>query len=116
VSKQIQRQQIELDEPFERVDAEVARDLIEQGADLIDVREPDEYAEGHLPGARHVPLGTFLVSPREHIKQDNVVFVCAVGARSAVACEMAAAIGLTRVYNLEGGTKGWVARGLPIEM
>jgi rhodanese-related sulfurtransferase len=102
-------------EPFERVDVERARELVEAGADLIDVREPYEYAAGHIPRARLVPLNALLAQPREHVSAEPVVFVCAVGARSALACEMAAAIGLRRIYNLEGGTSAWAASGLPIE-
>lgn len=106
----------ELDEPFVRVDVERARALVADGADVVDVREPDEYAAGHIPGARLVPLNTLLARPREHLQRDGVLFVCAVGIRSALACEMAAAIGLARVYNLEGGTAAWAAGGLPIEL
>jgi rhodanese-related sulfurtransferase len=107
--------EVELGEPFERIDVEHARELIEAGADLVDVREAPEYAAGHIPGARLVPLNDFLSRPREHVEREPIVFVCAVGVRSALACEMAAAIGRRRVYNLEGGTSAWAARGLPIE-
>ena len=110
-----QAQDEELGEPFERIDVGRARELVESGADLVDVREPSEYAAGHIPKARLVPLNTFLARPREHVGAEPVVFVCAVGVRSALACEMAAAIGLRRVYNLEGGTSAWAASGLPIE-
>ncbi len=108
-------EELDLEEPFERVDVTRAKELVDAGADLIDVREPREYAAGHIPGARLVPLATFLARPREQIRRDGVVFVCSVGARSAVACEMAAAVGLSRVYNLEGGTKEWAREGLAIE-
>jgi len=110
----VSKEPLDLGDPFVRIDVDQARELIEAGADLVDVREPGEYAEGHIPGARLVPLNTFLARPREHVQRDNVVFVCAVGVRSALACEMAAAIGLTNIYNLEGGTQAWAARGLPI--
>ncbi len=105
----------ELGEPFERIDVARARELVVAGADLVDVREPNEYAAGHIPKARLVPLSKFLARPREHVATEPVVFVCQVGVRSALACEMAAAIGLRRVYNLEGGTSAWAAQGLPIE-
>lgn len=108
-------QPLDLEEPFARVDAARARELLEAGAQLVDVREPVEYAEAHIPGARLVPLGTFLARPREFLQRDDVVFVCAVGIRSALACEMAAAIGFERVYNLEGGVQAWASRGLPLE-
>ena len=48
-------------------------------------------------------------------KDKNLIFVCAVGQRSALACEMAAAAGLTRLYNLEGGTDAWIKSGMPAE-
>lgn len=110
------QQKIEIEEPFVRVDVATARKMIENGeVEVIDVREPGEYAEGHIPGVKLVPLNTFLARPRDFVTRDHVMFVCAVGQRSAVACEMAAAIGLEHVYNLEGGTVAWTKAGLPIE-
>lgn len=82
---------------------------------VVDVREPNEYAEGHIPGVTLVPLNTLLGRPQQYLTRDNILFVCAMGARSALACEMAAAIGLEQVFNLEGGTVGWAKAGLPIE-
>ncbi len=110
------QQRIEVDEPFVRVDVKTAQKMIENGeVQIIDVREPHEYAQEHIPGAKLVPLNTLLQRPREFLTRDHVLFVCAVGQRSAVACEMAAAIGLEHIYNLEGGTTGWVKAGLPVE-
>ncbi len=107
---------VEVDEPFARVDVHTARKLIADGeVQVIDVREQNEYAEGHIPGVTLVPLNTFLARPREYLPDDHVLFVCAMGQRSAVACEMAAAVGIEHVYNLEGGTIGWAKAGLPIE-
>lgn len=106
----------ELDEPFERLDAEEARRKVDSGeARLIDVREPEEWEGGHAPQARHVPLGRFLERPTEHLQPDeSVVFVCARGQRSAVAAEMASAVGVGRAYNLEGGMNEWRERGYPL--
>ncbi len=104
------------EEPFARVGVVEAQALIQQGVEVVDVREPAEYAAGHIPNARLVPLNTLLARPREHLPRDGVLFVCAVGLRSALACEMAAAVGLRRVYNLEGGTKEWASSGLTIEV
>lgn len=107
---------IEVDEPFVRVDVQTARKMIAEGdIHVIDVREPNEYAEGHIPGVTLVPLNTFLARPRQYLPDGHVLFVCALGQRSAVACEMAAAVGMEHVYNLEGGTTGWAKAGLPIE-
>jgi rhodanese-related sulfurtransferase len=103
-------------EPFERVDATKGRELYEdKGVKWIDVREPAEWQQVRIPGAVLVPLNTLLVSPRQHVQGDRVVFYCAQGIRSAVACEVAAAIGVSEIYNLEGGIQDWVTQGHPVE-
>lgn len=103
------------DEPFLRVGPAEARGLIGKGIRVLDVREPQEYAEVRVPGATLVPLATFMKSPREFLSEEGVLFICSEGIRSAVACEMAAAIGVDEVYNLEGGTQRWEAEGNPVE-
>jgi rhodanese-related sulfurtransferase len=103
-------------EPFQRVDLKTAQELIAKGdVQLIDVREPNEYREGHIPGVTLIPLNTLLDRPQDFLKRDNILFICAMGQRSALACEMAAALGFEQLYNLEGGTVGWAKAGLPIE-
>jgi rhodanese-related sulfurtransferase len=103
-------------EPFERVDAARGKALLDGGAlKLVDVREPAEWNRGRIAGAVLVPLNNLLVAPREYLTGDGVLFYCAQGIRSAVACEVAAAIGLNRIYNLEGGIQDWEAQGFPIE-
>jgi rhodanese-related sulfurtransferase len=110
------RQEEEPEEPFERVSVEEARRLVESGeARLIDVREPDEWESGHAKEAEHAPLQTFLSEPGKYVQPgENVVFVCARGQRSAVAAEMAAAVGVQGAYNLEGGMDAWQERGYPV--
>jgi len=81
----------------------------------IDVRETWEFAAGHVPGARNVPLRTFLRQARQELTGDSVILICAVGERASVACEMAASLGLTKVYNIRGGTNAWIASGFPVE-
>jgi rhodanese-related sulfurtransferase len=103
-------------EPFERVDAVKAKEIYDsKSAIWLDVREPSEWNEGRIPGSTLVPLNTLLLSPRKYLNGDSVMFYCAQGIRSAVACEVAAAVGLTRIYNLEGGIIDWVAKGYPVE-
>jgi rhodanese-related sulfurtransferase len=103
-------------EPFERVDAAKAKTLLDdKGTVWVDVREPNEWDQGRIPGATLVPLNTLLASPRQYLNGDDVVFYCAHGIRSAVACEVAAAVGVTKIYNLEGGIVNWVAKGYPVE-
>lgn len=107
---------VQAEEPFKRIGIEEARRLIESGVPVIDVRELGEYQRGHLSGAKLVPLNTFLRDARKHLPASGpVLFVCAVGQRSAVAAEMAAAVGATGVYNIEGGINAWIAKGYPIE-
>lgn len=98
-----------------RISPSEAQRLLASGdVDLVDVREPSEWAGGHLPGARHVPLATLARSPASHLSRDRVVFVCAHGSRSLYACAVAERAGLREVYNLDGGTVGWAAEGNPL--
>jgi rhodanese-related sulfurtransferase len=92
-----------------------AQELIARGeVDIVDVREPREWRTGHLPGARLVPLDRLRASPRDSLPRDGVIFVCAAGIRSQTAAKLAEANGLTTLYNLSGGTRGWVNAGLPL--
>jgi rhodanese-related sulfurtransferase len=103
-------------EAFTRLSPREAKEMADRGeATFVDVREDWEYARDHIPSARHIPLGRIISRPAEAIQQDNVIFVCEVGQRSAVAAEMAAALGKQRVYNLEGGMTAWRREQLPVE-
>ena len=104
-------ERIEMREPFKRVSVEEAKKMIADGISVIDVRTPAEYSGGHIPEAKLVPLDTILARPRDLLPGDNILFVCQVGQRSALAAEMAAAVGLKDLYNLEGGTDAWVKAG-----
>jgi rhodanese-related sulfurtransferase/transcriptional regulator with XRE-family HTH domain len=84
------------------------------GFDIVDVREPSEWATGHLPGARLVPLGTLRERPGDVSFRDKTLFVCAKGGRSMSAATLADARGIKDVYSLDGGTSAWAAQGLPI--
>jgi rhodanese-related sulfurtransferase/transcriptional regulator with XRE-family HTH domain len=90
--------------------------LASGGVDLVDVREPSEWAGGHLPGARLVPLGTLRTDPRAALPRDRVLFVCAKGGRSQSAGRVAEELGLTDVFSLDGGTAAWAELGLPLEV
>jgi rhodanese-related sulfurtransferase len=105
-------------EPFHRVDVAEAKEMIASGEyDVIDVRNPDEYASGHLPGATLIPVNSVFARREELPKEKKILFVCAVGQRSALAAEMAAAAGLPadKLYNLDGGTDAWRKAGEPVE-
>jgi sulfur-carrier protein adenylyltransferase/sulfurtransferase len=110
------QQEQEFAEPFKRISPEQARELIESGSvSVIDVREDWEYARGHIPNAKLIPLKKIISAAQEHVEGDNLVFVCEVGQRSAVAAEFAAALGKQNLYNLEGGTSAWRSLGYPVE-
>lgn len=85
------------------------------GVDVVDVREPDEFAEGHVPAARNVPLATLKANPKKHLGEGAVVFVCAKGVRSESAAMAADAAGIAEVYSIDGGTDAWRRASLPIE-
>ena len=103
-------------EPFSRLSPKEASERVASGElHVVDVRENWEYARDHIPNATLTPLGQIISRPQDVITEDNVVFVCEVGQRSAVAAEMAAALGMQHVYNLEGGMQAWRTAGLPVE-
>ena len=102
-------------EPFTRISVDEAKEMMGNGAAVIDVREMHEYTGGHVPNAGHIPVNTVYARREELPKDKDVIFVCAVGQRSALAAEMAAAAGLTRLFNLEGGTEAWIKSGQRVE-
>ncbi len=101
--------------PFRDLQIDDIRKLIDEGYNVVDVREDWEWARGHLPGARHVVLSSILANPTAQQFSDRTIFVCAVGERSAVAAEMAVALGVQDVVSFRGGTSAWKAAGLPLE-
>lgn len=80
---------------------------------LIDVRGPDEFAGGHVPGAVNIPVPTVL-SRLSEIPEEGVVLICKGGARAAAVCEQLRSARPQAVV-LDGGTMAWGAQGLPLE-
>ena len=101
--------------PFRDLKIDDVRKLMDNGYEVVDVREDWEWKRGHLPGARHVVLSSILANPTAQKFNDRTIFVCAVGERSAVAAEMAVALGVKDVVSFRGGTSAWKAAGLPLE-
>jgi hydroxyacylglutathione hydrolase/adenylyltransferase/sulfurtransferase len=102
------------DLPFE-LTPEQAAELVASGdAELIDVREDHERRAGHIPGSRHVELGSLADRADELPTERPLVFQCRVGARSAMAAFAFRRAGFD-AHNLDGGIVGWAASGLPLE-
>src|SRR4030088_2765910 len=101
--------------PFRDLKLDEIRKLIDEGYEVVDVREDWEWNKGHLPGARHVVLNALLANPSAQKFRDKTIFVCQTGERSSVASEMALALGVKDVVNFRGGTKAWRDAGLPVE-
>jgi rhodanese-related sulfurtransferase len=99
-------------EPHTDLDAATADKLVRDGAaTLIDVREPEEWAAGHAPDARHMPLDT--LNPADVPTDRAVIAVCRSGKRSAIATGKLRAVGLD-ARNLTGGMTAWAKAGLPV--
>ena len=101
--------------PILDITPQEARDLIGRGHQLIDVREPDEYAQVRAEGAVNLPLSEFEARFREIDPARPAVLICRSGARSRRAAEYLAAQGYdeAQLLNLAGGTEAWVAGDLP---
>jgi rhodanese-related sulfurtransferase len=84
---------------------------------VIDVCEPDEFARGHVIGAKNLPLGQLedKLSQVVKNKSTHVVMVCQVGARSARAAATARKLGFENVQSLSGGLRAWTAASMPTE-
>ena len=95
-----------------------------EGWHFVDVREPEEFAAGHIPGARNFPRGFLEVrADLEHHKRDawledrarKLILYCGGGHRSALAAETLQQMGFEQVRSLAEGWTGWTQRGLPVE-
>ncbi|MDQ6660768.1 MAG: rhodanese-like domain-containing protein [Chloroflexota bacterium] len=106
--------------PYTTIGTDDAKRMVEEGAHVIDVRQLDEWNRGHIPEAELVPI-TGIYSFGKALKDlelpedEDVIFVCASGQRSATASEIALVAGFKKVYNLANGMHGWVGRRYPIE-
>jgi rhodanese-related sulfurtransferase len=92
--------------------ADVSDDLLAE-VHVLDVREPDEWARGHIDGAQHIPLGELQARVAEVPNDRKVICVCAVGGRSGMATRFLGSEGRDAV-NLDGGMFSWQAAGRPV--
>lgn len=99
--------------PYPTVRPREVAALLESGAVLLDVREPDEWRAGHAPKARHIPLGQLATRIGELPKDRPLVTICRSGMRSARAAGLLAGQG-REVINVAGGMRAWATDGLTI--
>ncbi len=103
-------------EPFTRISVAEAKEKIDAGGvQVIDVRSATEYIGGHVPNAINIPHMSVVSRQAELAADQELVFICETGARSALACEFAAATGFKDLYNVEGGTSGWIKAGHAVD-
>jgi rhodanese-related sulfurtransferase len=92
--------------------------LLAQGnrAVILDVREPNEFNLGHLPGAVHIPRGQLENRVEAMIpKTSTVIVYCGGGSRSALAADTLQVLGYTDVKSMTGGFRDWATNGAPVE-
>ncbi|MDO3409342.1 rhodanese-like domain-containing protein [Saccharibacillus sp. CPCC 101409] len=95
--------------PIAQIEPSELRERLEQGDAplMIDVREPEEVAQGMIPGAVHIPLGELAGRLDELDPDRETVFICRSGYRSERACEYLADAGFDRTVNMTGGMLAW---------
>lgn len=94
-----------------------ATQLINQGKGVVvDVREPAEFAAGHLRDAKNIPLGELSnrMGELDKFKSKALIVVCQAGTRSARAVGQLKKAGFNEAFSLDGGVAAWQAQGLPI--
>ncbi len=98
------------------VDVGYAAAMQKQGALLLDVREPDEYAAVHAPGSMLMPLGQLpsRLGELQAYRNKPIAVICRSGRRSARAVEILRNAGFTEAVNVEGGMNAWESAGLPV--
>jgi len=109
------------------IDAAELRELQARGVPVVDVREPGEYAEGHIPGAVNIPRGVLefevdghpavncVRDPALGHRDQPIILQCRSGARSALAADALRRLGFVEPLSLAGGFMGWANAGLPVE-
>ena len=103
-------------EPYQRITIDEASEMFEDdGVTFIDVRRMDEYVDGHIKNALFITVDDLIARIDELPEDKKLLFICAAGVRSGLACEMAAAMGVDseRIFNIENGTGPWIKKGYP---
>lgn len=98
------------------VDVQQAAKMQSQGVLLIDVREPDEYAQVHAPGSRLIPLSQLpqRIKELQAAKDQPIALICRSGNRSGQAQQLLEQAGFSKTVNVQGGMNAWGKAGLPL--
>lgn len=114
VQAAVSRQRELMEGPMEVSTGDLAAALDAGQVALIDVREPEEYAGGHVAGARNVPLQTVPQNVEALAAQQPLYVICQAGGRSMQATQHLRAHGI-EAYSVAGGTGTWIGEGRPVE-
>src|SRR5205085_2173252 len=101
---------------FETADIDQLADWLgkaEQPLTVLDVRDDDEWAQGHLPGAVHMTVPQVQANPRALATDAPIAVHCASGFRAGIAASILEQTGIPRIIRIEGGYPDWADRGLP---
>jgi len=97
------------------ISTQQAKEQIESGTPVIDVRTPAEFRSGHIPEAVNIPLAEITPEKvRSLFANKEVLFICQAGVRGATACSNLSSVGFEEATNIEGGTQAWIQAGYPI--
>ncbi len=103
----------------EQTEAETVHDAMGSDEDVtvLDVREPDEFEAGHIPGAKPLPRGLLEYKAAEELpdKDARIVVHCALGGRGSLAAKSLKEMGYTNVANMQGGLSAWRDKGYEVE-
>ncbi len=92
---------------YKSADSEQAKELVDQGVTVIDVRTELEYQQGHIESSQLISFSELAEKAEKWSKDKKILIVCASGSRSGAAAQMLAEKGYTEVYNLIGGLYQW---------
>lgn len=99
----------------QNINVREAKAKVDASAQVVDTAPAPDWAGGHVPGAVNLPLLAIRSRSGELVADKAVLFFCEDGVRSAEAAAAAIKLGFTEVYNVEGGTRAWIAAGYEVE-
>lgn len=102
---------------YTNITVQQAKDMLDKGEGLVllDVRTPEEYAEGHVQNSKLLPLQELQQRAEKELPKDSpIVVYCRTGVRSAQASQILVDLGFREVYNVLGGIEAWKAKGATV--